>query len=169
MPTLFLFRHAKAAQPLPGQPDFDRSLTERGRNDAATMGKLLTDQAIELALVSASCRTRETWDIASAEIASPPSVSIERDLYLCSSVRLMARLRQVPNTIKAIIAVGHNPCTQEVAFWLASQAAPRQAEQIRDNFPTAALAIFDLDGADWDRLGPEHVRLRRFVTPRLLS
>jgi len=169
MPALFLFRHAKAAQPLPGQRDFDRPLTERGRNDAASIGKILAGQGIDLALVSAACRTRETWEIASHEIARPPSVSIEPELYLCNSAKLVTRLRQLPANIQNIVAVGHNPCTQEVALWLARNSDKRLAAEIRDNFPTAALAIFDLDGEGWADLAPDRVRLRRFVTPKTID
>jgi phosphohistidine phosphatase len=169
MPALFLFRHAKAAQPLAGQRDFDRPLTGRGRNDAAAIGKILAGQGIDLALVSAACRTRETWEIAGRDLVPPPSVSVEPELYLCSSAKLVTRLRKLPANIQNIIAVGHNPCTQEVALWLARNSDKHVAAQIRDNFPTAALAIFDLDGAGWDRLGPEHATLRRFVTPKTLD
>jgi phosphohistidine phosphatase len=169
MPALFLFRHAKAAQPSAGQQDFDRPLTERGRNDAASIGKILTGQGIDLALVSAACRTRETWEIASRDLVPLPSMSVEAELYLCSSAKLVTRLRQLPGNIQNIIAVGHNPCTQEVALWLARNSDKRLAAQIRDNFPTAALAIFDLDGEGWEDLSPERVTLRRFVTPRTID
>lgn len=168
MPVLFLFRHAKAAQPLAGQQDFDRPLTERGQTDAASVGKILAGQGIDLALVSASCRTRETWEIAGREIVPPPALSIEQDLYLCRSTKLITRLRQIPANVQNVLAVGHNPCTQEVALWLARNAKKQASAEIRDNFPTAALAIFDLEGDGWDGLGPERATLRRFVTPKMI-
>jgi phosphohistidine phosphatase len=169
MPALVLFRHAKAAQPLPGQQDFSRPLTERGRNDAASMGKILAGLGIDLALVSAACRTRETWEIASREIATPPALSIEQDLYLCSSAKLVTRLRRTPANIEKIVAVGHNPCTQEVALWLARHAPARSQAAIREKFPTAAIAIFDLAKGGWGDLAPERVTLRRFTTPGLIA
>jgi phosphohistidine phosphatase len=168
MPSLILFRHAKAAQPLPDQRDFDRALTERGQDDAAAMGRLLADRPCDLALVSPACRTRETWDIAARAIAAAPAPLLEPALYLCAAAKLIARLRQVPPTVPSVISVGHNPCTQELAAWLARASAPRLADDIRDNFPTAAMAIFDIDGG-WDRLAPEHAVLRRFVTPKMLG
>jgi phosphohistidine phosphatase len=169
MPALFLFRHAKAAHPSAGQQDFDRPLTERGRNDAAAIGRILAGQGIDLALVSAACRTRETWKIASRDVVPPPALSIEEELYLCSSAKLITRLRRLPANIQNIIAVGHNPCTQEVALWLARNSDNRLAAEIRDNFPTAALAIFDLRGEGWEDLSPDRVTLRRFVTPKTLD
>ncbi len=168
MPALFLFRHAKAAHPLSGQDDFDRPLTERGRNDAAAIGKILRNLGIDLALVSAACRTRETWDIAGAAIAPSPDVAIERELYLCSSAKLILRLRSLPAETQSVIAVGHNPCTQEVALWLARHSDAQRAAEIRDNFPTAALAIFDIEGG-WGQLAPDRARLKRFVTPKTIG
>jgi phosphohistidine phosphatase len=168
MTSLILFRHAKAAQPLPDQQDFDRALTERGQNDAAAMGRLLSGHAVDLALVSPACRTRETWDIAASAIAAAPRPTLEPALYLCGAATLIARLRQVPAAVRNVISVGHNPCTQEVAFWLARNSDKHQAQEIRDNFPTAAMAIFDIEGG-WDRLAPEHAVLRRFVTPKTLG
>jgi len=38
MRRLLLFRHAKAERSLPGAPDRDRALIERGRKDAAKIG-----------------------------------------------------------------------------------------------------------------------------------
>ncbi|MDB5395310.1 MAG: hypothetical protein JWM91_2816 [Rhodospirillales bacterium] len=152
-----------------GQRDFDRPLTQRGRHDAAFMGKILAGQVIDLALVSPACRTRETWDIVGREIAPPQALLIERELYLCSSAKMIMRLRQTPANIQAVIAVGHNPCMQEVALWLARNSEKQLAAQIRDNFPTAALAIFDLDGGGWDRLAPDRTILRRFMTPKTLG
>jgi len=168
MPSLILFRHAKAAQPLPDQQDFDRPLAERGQNDAAAMGRLLAGRIYDLAMVSPACRTRETWDIAAQSIDAAPAPSMEPDLYLCSAAKLIMRLRQVPATARNVISIGHNPCTQEVAFWLARNSDKRRADEIRDGFPTAAMAIFDIDGG-WDKLAPEHAVLKRFVTPKTLG
>lgn len=44
MPTLWLLRHAKAANFTPGRGDAERPLTERGRTQADTIGRLLARQ-----------------------------------------------------------------------------------------------------------------------------
>jgi phosphohistidine phosphatase len=166
MAILSLLRHAKAAQPLPCQQDFDRPLTERGRNDAAWAGRMLAGFKPRLALVSAAQRTRETWDIASQGIAPAPDVAVELNLYLCSPAQLLARLQAVPANIRSVVAVGHNPCMHELVLWLARNAEEPEAATMRQKFPTAALAIFDLRDGGWSRLNPESVALRRFATPK---
>lgn len=167
MAVLSLLRHAKAAQPLAGQQDFDRPLTERGRSDAAWAGKILLAFKPSLALVSAARRTRETWEIASREISSAPTLALEQELYLCSPTQLVARLQSVPATVRSVVAVGHNPCIHEIALWLARSAEEPDVAIMRGKFPTAALAIFDLRDGGWSRLNPESVALRRFVTPKM--
>jgi phosphohistidine phosphatase len=165
---LTLLRHAKAAQPLPGQKDFDRGLTERGCNDAARIGKLLPGLGLDLALVSSAARTVETWRIASGSLEPQPQARIERELYMCRPAQLIKRLQAVPATSHSIIVVGHNPCMQEVALWLAGKAKGPQISQMREKYPTAALATFRLETADWAELSPETVSLERFTVPRSL-
>jgi phosphohistidine phosphatase len=169
MAILSLLRHAKAAQPLPGQQDFDRPLTERGRDDAAWIGGVLAPLELDLALVSAAQRTRETWEIAGQAIASQPTVAVEEGLYLCSPAQLVARLREIPMGVRSVVAVGHNPCMQEVASWLARRSKGPASAAIREKFPTSALAVFDFGDGAWDRLEPEDVVLKRFVAPRMID
>jgi phosphohistidine phosphatase len=167
MAVLSLLRHAKTAQPLSGQDDFDRALTERGRHAAAWAGEILLSFQPELALVSAARRTHETWEIASRTLSSAPMLALEKDLYLCGPALLLARLRMVPANVRGVVVVGHNPCMHEVAAWLARHADEPETADLREKFPTAALAIFDLPDGGWSRLSPESVALRRFVTPKM--
>jgi phosphohistidine phosphatase len=169
MPILTLLRHAKAAQPLPGQKDFDRPLTERGRNDSARIGRLLVELGLDLALVSGAARTVETWRIASGAMNDPPDATIERELYLCRAAQLIRRLQAVPAGSQSVIVVGHNPCLQEVALWLAGKSARTEVSQMREKYPTAALATFRLGVAAWTDLSPETVSFERFTVPRSLN
>ncbi len=162
MGTLSLFRHAKAEQALPGQGDFDRRLTERGRADAARMGALLADLGIELAIVSPAARTRETWETATEGWEAPPTVEFDPELYLCRARVLIRRIRKIADEVKSVVLVGHNPCWQEVALWLAQES--REAAAMQAKFPTAALAVLHVKGS-WSELEPERAKLERFVTP----
>ncbi len=167
MAVLTLLRHAKAAQPVPGQEDFDRPLTERGRGDAAWAGGILAPFKPDLALVSAARRTSETWEIASQALAKAPELALERDLYLCSPAQLLSRIQSVPATVRSVVAVGHNPCLEELALWLARDETEPEALTMRAKFPTSAIAIFDLRDGGWNRVAPESVAFRRFTTPKM--
>ena len=54
MKRLILFRHAKTERHAPSGQDFDRRLTQRGRDDARLMGRVLADAGFspDLVLVS---------------------------------------------------------------------------------------------------------------------
>jgi len=167
MALLTLLRHAKAAQPVPDQGDFDRPLTERGRSDAAWAGGILAPFKPDLALVSAARRTSETWEIASQALPTAPELALEQDLYLCSPAQLLKRIQSVPTTARSVVAVGHNPCLEELALWLARDETEPDALMMRVKFPTSAIAIFDLRDGGWSRLAPESVAFRRFTTPKM--
>jgi phosphohistidine phosphatase len=165
MALLMLFRHAKAAAALPAQQDFDRPLTERGRNDASRIGKVVAEIGVDQAIVSAAKRTCETWEIAARNFRSEPPASIEHALYLCRPNQLIERIRAVPDSCRRVVLIGHNPCWHEVALWLAAGA---DAGVLQHKFPTGALAIFSLPGTPWAKLEPKLATLERFVTPGTL-
>jgi phosphohistidine phosphatase len=48
MKTLFLIRHAKSSWANIGETDFDRSLNERGKREAAEMAEKLVNQSIKI-------------------------------------------------------------------------------------------------------------------------
>jgi phosphohistidine phosphatase len=166
MRTLILFRHAKAASPAPGQGDFDRPLTERGRSDAGRMGTLLAGYPIDLALVSASQRTRETWTLASAALRPEPHAEISRTLYLCGAHGLIGAIQDASDSVNGLVVVAHNPDTHEVAQWLAGASQGDMARNLAQKFPTAAVAIFAIaPGVEWSGLGPKVATLLKFTTP----
>ena len=58
MKTLYLVRHAKSSWDEANQSDFERTLNERGANDAATMAKLLGKKNVKPELIISSPAAR---------------------------------------------------------------------------------------------------------------
>ena len=164
MPTLTLLRHAKAAVATLGQRDIERPLTDRGRSNAARMGTELSSQSYALALVSSAKRTQETWEALRGTLRNPPPAEIERGLYLCSAENLVSRIRALPQTVNAVLIIGHNPDMQELALWLAGTHETRMVQEMRNKYPTCAAATFTITGP-WDQTGPETVKLEQFAIP----
>lgn len=110
MRTLILLRHAKSAWP-DGVPDFERPLAGRGRRDAPAAGRWLAEHAgaIGLVLCSPAKRARQTWKRASAELSSPPPVRYEPRLYDEGVRTLLDVVREVPEDVRTVLLVGHNP------------------------------------------------------------
>ena len=168
--TLILARHAKAEQ-VEGKSDHDRELTPRGWRDARAMGQWLSDPShagvLDLVLCSTSKRTRQTHDAVLAGGVSVKEVRFDERLYGASAAHLLDVLREVPDSVNAVLIVGHAPAIPVLATALGKDEA-RSAdaiERIAQGFPTAALAVLEFDGP-WKALAPEMAHLRDFVVPR---
>ncbi len=170
MHQLLLLRHAKAAREEARQPDRDRPLTARGRRDAAAVAAAMRDLGLvpDLVLVSPSRRTTET--LAALEPwEDTPLIETLDPLYLASEAELLATLRDVAETVRGVLVIGHNPGLHTLAATLAATLAGAPAgeagRRLAEHFPTAALAEFAVPGP-WGRLGPGGARLVRFLTPK---
>jgi phosphohistidine phosphatase len=164
MHQLLLLRHAKSSWDDPKLADRERPLGKRGRRAAAMMRQAMIDLGLapDLVLLSPSRRTQETlgtlepWD-------DTPLVDPVETLYLATAPHLLAVLRDVNETVRSVLLIGHNPGMHELAVLLTgASAAP---DRMTAGFPTAALAEFAV-GTEWRRLDAAGTRLVRFLTPR---
>ena len=88
-------------------------------------------------MVSTAVRTRETWQLVSAELSTPPSLTLDPKIYNASLHGLLDVVRELPDDAATVILVGHNPGVSELV-------AELTGEQVE--MPTAALAIIELPG-----------------------
>lgn len=173
MRRLLLLRHAKAVQDS-GEGDHARALTERGRKDAARMGHAMDTRGYipDLVICSNALRTTETWQLLSPELAKTPMVQLTKALYLASPKNIAAQIQVSPDDVKTLMLVGHNPGIEECAIRLArkpvSKAENHKLAQMREKFPTCALAVLDFDVESWSDTGSGGVLLE-FLKPRDLT
>ena len=169
--TLLLLRHAKSSWDEPGLADFDRPLARRGREAAPRIGREMAKRSWlpDRALVSTARRTRQTWELAAAELPGEVPVSFEDSIYEAPAARILAAIRETPETAATLVVVGHNPGLEDLAVLLASPDSDREAlARIGKKFPTAGLARFPFDG-EWTGIGRGGARLTEFMTPRELG
>jgi len=168
--TLMLLRHAKAAQSA-GKVDHERDLAPRGRIDARAVGQWLSDPskgvALDLVLCSTSERTRQTADGLVAGGASLRETRFDERIYSASAESLLEVLREVPESVNAVLMIGHAPGIPVLATALGNlEAGTTQAiDLLSKGFPTSGLAILGYKGR-WSALAPETAYLREFVVPR---
>jgi len=145
MDRLILMRHGQAERHAATGGDFERSLTLRGREDAALMGQVLGQRAArpDLVLVSAARRTRETWASLSS-IAPTSKVELRRDLYHAEPEDVVAALEDEGEGFGTVMVIGHNPGLHELALRLAVQGGtpPKTMNVLRSRFPTSTIAVF---------------------------
>ncbi len=172
MLTLALLRHAKSNWDVPGVLDFDRDLAPRGLEAAPRMGAEIARIGFspDLVLCSDAVRARMTYDLVAPHIAPPPrTVLHENGLYMASARQLLARLHEVPDTVKSVMLIGHNPGFHELNIALIGDAAPEAERAADSKFPTCALAIYTFDTDHWADVAPRKGRVVHFATPRRLS
>jgi len=152
-------------------PDRDRPLTSRGRRAATAMRRAMRDLGLspDLILVSSARRTLETMD-ALEPWDDTPLVEPMDDLYLANELRLLTTLRDVSETVRSVLLIGHNPGMHELATALTDPrvSSEKLVQNVREGFPTGALAEFLVAGP-WSRLHVGSLRLTRFLTPRMLD
>ncbi len=158
MHRLILLRHAKAESGAGVADDFARGLTERGRRDAAAMGRVLASEgfAPDLVLASSARRAQQTWDEAAPAF---PGAKLEatRALYLASPAELRALIaaRRADASIGALMIIGHNPGLYELAASFPGLGRPLVG------FPTASAAVIGFDDQGQGRL-ERHLAPRDF-------
>ena len=168
MKVLGLLRHAKSDWYDMALRDFDRGLNARGRRGAAAIGAHARELGLgwDRAIASPAERVRAT--IASSGLGLTPEW--DERLYLADAATLMAVLRETGREEERILLVGHNPGLQELVFRLVD---PEHEDALfaaaSEKFPTAALAVLEVDIDDWRDISAGCGKLTHFARPRDLD
>jgi len=166
MRRLFLVRHAKA-EPAVGRDDYERALTDRGREDARRVADALAarDMLPDVLIHSGALRTKQTAEIFAAEW--PRRVELEEELALYDATPgvLFARARALSDSYASIGLVGHNPGLGELAVSLAGSGAYSELRRMAAKFPTGAVAALDFSVPTWDDIERQTALLALFLTP----
>lgn len=164
---LVVLRHAKSAWPT-GVPDHERPLAPRGRRDAPAAGRALAeaDCLPDLALCSTAVRARQTWELAAEQWGTPPPVRLDERLYGADVPELLEAVREVPDQVRTLLLIGHNPGLEELVLELAGDGLDDALDEVRTKFPTSAVAILAWHGNSWQELAPGTALLTDVTVPR---
>src|SRR5215218_10000759 len=134
---LWLLRHGEA-EPHDAKPDFDRELTERGRDQSRSAGRALA--ALELTFqavyTSPKARARDTALLACEALGEEPIVTpvLAEDFGVADARDLLLGVEPDGR----ILVVGHNPDFAQVVFDLTGA---------RVDFKKGGIAGIRLDGS----------------------
>lgn len=169
MRRLLLLRHAKSAYPA-GVADIDRPLGPRGQAAAPRMGAYIAREGLcpDHAMVSPARRSQETWEAVRAEC---PDTAMETvpSLYEAPAGRILDAIRSAPAEATSLLVIGHNPGLGDLALRLVGEGPKGLQNDLRDKFPTAALAVFAFEADGWESIAFGGGELLRFVRPRQLA
>lgn len=170
MIQLLLLRHAKAVR-TDAAGDKSRALDKRGRASAVLMGAWLRDERLrpDVALISDARRTRETFELASAQFGEPIPPRFEPGMYDASEDALLRILHRVEQKAGVVLMVGHNPGIADLALRLTGAGDGAAITHMRLKFPTAAIACLSFETGSWSDIRWSAARLERFVTPASLT
>ena len=139
---LIVMRHAKSSWGSSAQSDHARPLNKRGQRDAPVMGRRLVelDWSPNLVLSSDAARTRETYALMSPALDRVQRVEYLEAFYNNGAPALRATVGEVPDIFTTVLALGHNPCWEEVVHWLSGESIV---------MTTANCALLECDADDW--------------------
>ncbi|MCC6075405.1 phosphohistidine phosphatase SixA [Pseudomonas sp. GCM10022188] len=147
MKTLFLVRHGQSSWDDVRLADSERPLTDKGKNDAAKMGRRLAESDVAVdALVSSPAQRALATANAIAKRLEFKRRHIVQDqrLYTGQVDDLLQLLQETDDEHKRLMLVGHNPLLSELVLCLSSKDV---------NLPTCAVAVLRFDTKSWMKIG----------------
>ncbi len=172
MKRLSMLRHAKSGWDDPVARDFDRPLNPRGRRGAERMGVHAAAIGLDadFVLASPAVRVTETLDLflpaAGLDGIEP---HWDRRIYLASSATLFDCLKDLPGSAEHVLMSGHNPGMEDLILELVADGGDGLRDTLEEKYPTAALAIIELDIDQWAEVDNGVGRLTHFTRPRDLD
>ena len=157
---LMLLRHAKSNWKKDDLTDIERPLSDKGKKNAAKLGKWLLQHNLmpDLILVSPAVRAQQTLKRICNEC--PASAITVDSLYLADIPQLKQVLADAPFA-ERIMLIGNNPGLESLYNMLVTET-PESHVQL---FPTCAMAHLILP-SDWKNLEEGDGKLQQFVTPK---
>ncbi|TGK21193.1 histidine phosphatase family protein [Leptospira fluminis] len=167
MKSIYLIRHSKSDWETSYSRDKERPLSERGRKNAKTLRKYLNKISFstDLALVSPSERTKETFRILNVPEPLAKNVNFVSSLYEAEGSELLELLRKLEYDLDNVLIVGHNPGLENLAERLIFGKKETFPESLFLKFPTSGFLSLVLNSTDWKDCGAVPCQMQRFWIP----
>jgi len=160
MKRVILVRHAKSVSHGYDQ-DYDRTLTERGEEDAQTISLELQKRGIhpDLIISSPAVRTSQTARIYADTLGySGKSILFEKKLYSGkTSENFLEMLQYLEDDKETVIVFGHNPTIYYYMHFL--------LHEFNDDVPTCSTVGIDFETDSWKKLRERHGKMAFRLIP----
>ena len=164
MKKLLILRHAKSSWKEPSLSDFQRPLNQRGTEAAPRMGGWIAQNNLvpDTIVCSTAVRAQETMALVIEGGPLDSACISTEELYLAPPQVYLENLAQLPEAQTSAMVIGHNPGIEELVYQLCGEYRV---------MPTCALAVIDLQIAQWDELFSASVsgELSRYILVRDLE
>lgn len=163
MKTIIIVRHAKTIQHGYDQ-DYDRTLTDRGRDDAERTSREMVRLGVlpDLIISSPAVRTTQTTRIFADTFGYPTAnVRYEKKLYSGMMTNtFLNMLHEIDNKYTTVMVVGHNPTVYNYLDML----LPGFSLDV----PTCSTVVIAFETDQWSDLIPHAGRMTHRWIPDLL-
>jgi len=163
MKRVIIIRHAKTIQHGYDQ-DFDRTLTERGEENADQISSEMVKIGLtpDLIISSPAVRTTQTTKIYARNFGFPTgNVRYEKKLYSGMQTTIFLQLlRELDDRHSTVMVVGHNPT---VYFYL-----ELLLHDFSLNVPTCSTVVIEFDIDNWSELRERSGKMAHRWIPDLL-
>jgi len=139
---LLLLRHARAAPWIPGTADYDRALTQRGRNHMAQLIDWFDEhlEPPQRILCSPARRTRMTLErFVERWPALDERVRLVPEIYEATTGTLHALAEAAFQDSRSVLLVGHNPGLESLARAVLNEELHGHAHRM----PSGTLVVID--------------------------
>ena len=145
MKTVLLLRHAKSSWDHPGRNDRERPLNKRGKRQAPEMGKLINAENLtpDLILSSPAKRACKTAQAVAEACGYDGEIEQIDDFYPGAPDDYLRVLSELPDGVRRVMVVGHNPGLEELLRVLVGELR---------TLSTATLAQVELPLEAWQDL-----------------
>ena len=162
MLTLLILRHTKPENTAASGRDHDRPLSDRGKHDAALIGRYLSaiDPRPDSVITSSAPRARSTVDIAAESGGWQCPIRAAATLYDTAPGVALEEIQAEPDTTKVLLICGHEPTWSALASLLIGGGSM--------HFSAGGLACIEFQARHWRDVQPSRGQLAWLMTPNVL-
>ena len=144
MKTILIARHAQAVGLGNYPSDFDRPLTDSGREDIKKVSTYLKNSNIipEHIICSTAKRTLETAELIDRHVNNNGEIDKRDDLYGASVSGIISLIKTLNSAYSSIMIVGHNPTM--------TLTINKISELTLDYLPTSGVATIQYNISKWE-------------------
>ena len=158
MKNLVLIRHGEAAPETNKTDDFERNLTEIGKQDSAKMAAVLLNSvpAPEIFVTSPAFRAIRTAEIFAATFGFD-DVNPDPNIYEASAETLLKTVTQLSNDQDIACLIGHNPGISNLLYELTGEII---------TMATSSWVEIELNVDQWAEASADTGKLLRYRFPK---
>lgn len=161
MKKLIFIRHGRAEEPSSGIPDFERSLTTKGKNISEQMASLLAEKEKKpgIFITSPAFRAFETAVIFARKFdLNPDKIIIRSSIYYKSGMNFFADIiENADNGSDKMFLFGHNPSFTEIPDRLSTDGC--------DFLPKSGVVCLSFKSDTWKGIFHEKGKIEYFLKP----